>query len=70
MSDITSMPIKRLLKRAGAKRVSNKAASTLAEFLEEKTKDLAQEANKISKHSGRKTVMKHDIKLAKKIISK
>lgn len=68
MGELTIQPIRRLFKRAGAKRVSNKAAAELAKILEEKAKLIVLEAKKLSEHSKRRTVMKQDIKLAKKIV--
>lgn len=67
---ITLQPLRRMIKRAGGKRVSDDAALELAKYLEEKAKLLAVEGKKISEHSGRRTVMKHDIKLARKVIEK
>jgi len=67
---ITVMPIKRIIQRAGAKRVSNQAAEELARFLEHKTRILAIESQKLSEHSGRKTVMRNDIKMAKKVLER
>jgi len=68
MGELTIQPIRRLFKKAGAKRVSDKAAAELARILEERAKSIVTEADKLSKHSKRKTVMKHDIKLARKVI--
>ena len=50
----------------GAKRVSEEALVTFADILEEIGKDIADEANKIAKHSGRKTIHAADVKLAAK----
>lgn len=66
--ELTLQPIRRLFKTAGAKRVSNKAARELARILEEKTKLIATEAKKISEHSERRTVLRRDIKMARKTI--
>lgn len=66
--DLTVNPIRKLFKRAGAKRISDKAAIELARVMEEKTKLLAVEAEKLSKHGNRRTVMKRDVKLARKIL--
>ena len=65
---LTLQPIRRLFKQAGAKRVSDKAANELIKIMEDKTKLIALEAEKLSKHSDRRTVMKRDIKLVKKIL--
>ena len=68
MGDITINPIRKLFVRVGAKRVSDKAAAELARIIEEKTKLVAVEAEKLSVHAGRRTVMKRDIRLARKIL--
>ncbi len=65
---LTLQPIRRLFKSVGAKRVSDKAASELGKIMEEKTKLIALEAEKLSKHGNRRTIMKRDIKLARKIL--
>ena len=70
MSELTLQPIRRLLKRVCAKRVSDKAGEELAKILEEKTKLMCIEAKKLASHSGRRTVLRRDIKLAKKILEK
>jgi len=68
--ELTLQPLRRLFKRAGAKRVSDSAIKELAKILEERTKLLLTEANRLSKHAGRRTVMKHDIKMARKTAEK
>ncbi len=68
MGEITINPVRKLFVRVGAKRVSDKAAIELARVIEEKTKLVATEAEKLSVHAGRRTVMKRDIRLAKKIM--
>lgn len=70
MGNITIQPIRRLFLKSGAKRVSDKAAAELAKIIEEKTALISQEAKKLAKHSGRKTVLKSDIKLVKKMLDK
>ena len=56
--------MKRLIKKAGAKRVSADAAAALAATLNEESLLILHEAKDLAKHAGRKTVMKQDIKLA------
>jgi len=65
---LTLAPVKRLLKKHGAKRVSDSAAKELAKILEDKAVSICVEAKKLAEHSGRRTVMKNDIKLARKIV--
>ncbi|MBI5060905.1 MAG: NFYB/HAP3 family transcription factor subunit [Candidatus Aenigmarchaeota archaeon] len=65
---ITLAPLRRMIKRAGAKRVSDDAAKELAVVLEEKSKALILEGKKIAEHSNRRTVMKRDIKLARRVV--
>ena len=64
MSELPIAPIKRLLKNAGASRISEDAAIKLADVLEEIGEDLARDATKLAKHAGRKTVTADDIELA------
>ncbi|RME52459.1 histone family protein [Candidatus Woesearchaeota archaeon] len=58
--------MERLLKNAGAYRVSEDAKSALRDILEEYSQVLGEEAIKLAKHAGRKTVRATDIKLAQK----
>ncbi len=68
--DLTLQPLRKLLKRAGAKRVSDKAAEELGKVLEERAKLLLLEAKRLSEHAGRRTVMKRDVRAARKILEK
>jgi histone H3/H4 len=58
--------IERLIKKAGAKRVSESAARALGEILEEKATEITREAIKLAEHAGRRTVRDVDIRLAAK----
>ena len=58
------LPFERLIKRAGAKRVSHEAAEELAKVMEEKILKIAEEAALLAKHAGRKTVLAEDVRLA------
>ena len=65
MSELPVAAVERLIRRAGAPRVSPEAASALRDILEERATDISSRAVKLSKHAGRKTVTAEDIKLAK-----
>lgn len=56
----------KVLRQAGALRVSESAKHALAEALEDYALNLSREAKKYAEHSGRKTVTEKDIKLAAK----
>jgi histone H3/H4 len=58
--------IDRLIRKAGAYRVSKEAAAELGSHLEEIAIEVAREAIILSEHAGRKTVRADDIKLAQK----
>lgn len=58
-------PVEKLIREAGADRVSQGAAVELAEVLEKVGLDISARAIKFAKHAGRKTVTAADIKLAK-----
>ncbi|MCD6399010.1 MAG: histone family protein [Candidatus Aenigmarchaeota archaeon] len=66
MAELPLAPVERILKKAGAPRVSRKAAEEFAMVLEEVASELAAECSALAKHAGRKTVLAKDVKLAKK----
>ncbi len=68
--EITLKPIRRIFKRAGAKRVSDRAIKELAQASEERAKAVLVEAKRLSEHAGRRTVMKQDVKMARKTLEK
>jgi histone H3/H4 len=58
-------PVEKIIREAGARRVSEGAAIELAEILEKIGTDISIRAMKLARHAGRKTVTASDIKLAK-----
>jgi histone H3/H4 len=56
--------VEKLLKNAGAQRVSADAIDKMNEILSDWGKNIAKYAVEIARHSGRKTVKENDIKLA------
>ena len=64
MTSLPIAPIRRMIKEAGAVRVSEDASNELAEILSNVGLDLAERASKLARHAGRKTVTADDIVLA------
>jgi histone H3/H4 len=54
----------KIIRKAGAERVSRDAAKLLAEILEKKGLEISQKAILLAKHAKRKTITEEDIKLA------
>ena len=66
MVELPLATVDRLMRKAGAKRVSEGAARAMAEVVEERALVIAAEAAKLAEHAGRKTVQDVDVKLASK----
>lgn len=56
-------PVHRIIKNAGAERVSESASRELRKGLEELSIEVAKDAIKLAEHDGRKTVKARDIAL-------
>jgi histone H3/H4 len=69
-SDLGVSAMYRILKKAGAERVSDESAEELRRVIEDIAMDIAKNAVDMSKHAGRKTVKAEDVKLASKTSGK
>lgn len=56
--------MEKIIKQAGAERVSEDAKVALKEIIEQKAEEVSQRATKFALHAGRKTVKSQDVKLA------
>ncbi|NYB28143.1 MAG: histone family protein [Methanobacteriaceae archaeon] len=61
MLELPIAPVGRIIKNAGAPRISKDAKVALAKILEDQGLEIARDAIWLAKHSGRKTVMKRDV---------
>jgi len=58
--------MEKIMKNAGADRVSDKAKEALKAALEDIATEISSSAIKLANHAGRKTIKANDIKLAAK----
>ncbi len=58
--------MEKLMRQAGAERVSDDAKLALKEIIEDKAKEISEKAARFASHAKRKTVKSEDIKLATK----
>ncbi|RZN38064.1 MAG: histone family protein [Methanophagales archaeon ANME-1-THS] len=66
MAELPLAPVTRLLKKAGAERISEDAGQELVRLLEAEGAGIASKAVSIAKHAGRTTVQAQDIRKAVK----
>jgi len=70
MTIIPVAPVGRVIREAGAERISENASAELARVLEEYGIKISNEAIALARHAGRKTVKEEDIKMAVDIARK
>ncbi|ATU07544.1 histone family protein [Methanohalophilus portucalensis] len=70
MTIIPVAPVGRVIREAGAERISENASAELARILEEYGIKISNEAIALARHAGRKTVKEEDIKMAVDIARK
>jgi histone H3/H4 len=61
MAELPIAPVTRLVRNAGAERVSEEASQELVRLLEEYGEKIAKKAVSLAKHAGRKTVKVEDV---------
>lgn len=66
MGELPKMPFERILKKAGAKRVSQDSLEEFATVMEARLTKIAAEALALAKHAGRKTITAEDVRIAKR----
>jgi DNA-binding protein len=66
MEQISIATFQRIIKKAGAERVSDDAAIELRDIIENLADELAIEIIKVARHAGRKTIKSEDIDLITK----
>lgn len=60
----------RILKKAGASRVSDESANELRRVIEDVAESVARDAVGMASHAGRKTVKGEDVKMASKSLGR
>jgi DNA-binding protein len=67
MTELSRAAVERIMKNAGAGRISSDATETLTVLMEEYGAFVTREAKKMSDHAGRKTLRGSDIRIAAEI---
>ena len=60
------LPFERIAKKVGVKRLSKEAAEEIRETINELGLEISEKAVRISRHAGRNTVMKFDVRFVVK----
>jgi histone H3/H4 len=66
MSKLPLATVERIMRDAGARRVSREARQAFADYMEQLTRSLATEAGEFAEHFGRRTITEKDAELAKR----
>ena len=66
MAELPLAPLKRILKNAGAERVSDNAVEALRDEVEDRAHGMAQKARDYAHHANRKTVQREDVVAARR----
>jgi histone H3/H4 len=66
MAELPLAPVTRIIKKAGAERVSEEASTEMKRLLEDYGAKIATNAVSLAKHAGRNTVQAQDIRKAVK----
>ncbi|HYA61334.1 MAG TPA: histone family protein [Candidatus Acidoferrum sp.] len=64
MAGLPIAPVDRIIRKAGAERVSQEACDALASVMESYAIDLSERSVQLAQHANRKTVRSDDVKLA------
>ena len=64
MAEIPKAPVTKIIRNAGAERVSEDATEEMVKLMEAEGEKIAKKAVSLAKHAGRKTVKVEDIRIA------